>query len=165
MKKGAAGKENPATAGKAGADTAEGDQAAQEEAKPQFGHGKFEYVNQTIYSGEWKLSKGKKVKHGQGKITFPGAPGQTFGVEEYEGEWKDDKMDGEGRYTFTSGAEYVGSWQQGKMHGYGRMVYADGTSYEGTWANNLMHGEGTYVDTDGVEWSGIFVNGSFESKI
>jgi hypothetical protein len=118
-----------------------------------------------VYTGEWKLNSGKKVKHGKGKITFPGATGQNFGAEEYDGEWCDDKMHGEGRYTFTSGAEYTGSWTGGKMNGSGKMVYADGTSYAGTWSNNLMDGEGTYVDADGVEWSGIFVNGSFESKI
>ena len=40
---------------------------------PQNGFGKFEYINQTMYIGEWKISRGRKVKNGQGKITFPGA--------------------------------------------------------------------------------------------
>jgi len=40
---------------------------------PQKGFGRFEYINQTMYIGEWKIHKGRKVKHGQGKITFPGA--------------------------------------------------------------------------------------------
>ena len=39
---------------------------------PQTGYGKFEYINQTVYVGEWQLKKGRKVKHGTGKITFPG---------------------------------------------------------------------------------------------
>ena len=120
-----------------------------------------------MYIGEWKLTNGRKVKHGQGKITFPGVTsGQTsYGQEEYEGMWEEDKMHGQGRYTFTSGAEYNGQWVEGRMHGFGKMVYADGTSYEGSWANNLMHGDGLYVDAEGVQWTGIFVNGSFESKI
>ena len=120
-----------------------------------------------MYIGEWKLLRGRKVKHGQGKITFPGVTsGQTqYGQEEYEGVWEEDKMHGQGRYTFTSGAEYNGQWVEGRMMGVGKMVYADGTSYEGTWVNNLMHGEGIYVDADGVQWTGIFVNGTFESKI
>jgi len=79
--------------------------------------------------------------------------------------WEEDRMHGQGRYTFTSGAEYNGQWVEGKMFGFGKMVYADGTSYEGTWFKNMMHGEGSYVDADGVNWEGIFVNGSFESKI
>ena len=50
----------------------------QEPDVPQNGFGKFEYINQTMYCGEWRLNKGRKVKHGQGKITFPGATsGQT----------------------------------------------------------------------------------------
>ena len=57
----------------------------EEEQKPEFGNGKFEYINQTIYTGEWKLLDGKKVKHGLGKITFPGASGKGFGSEEYDG--------------------------------------------------------------------------------
>ena len=79
--------------------------------------------------------------------------------------WEDNRMHGQGRYTFTSGAEYRGQWVDGKIYGFGKMVYADGTSYEGAWVNNVMHGEGCYVDADGVSWEGIFVNGSFESKI
>ena len=79
--------------------------------------------------------------------------------------WDNDKMHGQGRYSFTSGAEYVGQWCEGRMHGEGKMTYADGTSFEGSWCQNLMHGEGEYVDAEGVTWSGIFVDGSFESKI
>ena len=66
----------------------------EQEAKPEFGNGKFEYINQTTYVGEWKLLEGKKVKHGLGKITFPGAPGKNFGQEEYDGAWVDDQMHG-----------------------------------------------------------------------
>ena len=117
-----------------------------------------------MYVGDWRLLEGRKVKHGQGKLTFPMASERAV-QEEYEGQWEDDKMHGEGRYTYQSGAEYTGQWVEGKMHGVGKMVYPDGTSYEGTWARNLMHGEGVYVDADGVQWAGIFVNGTFESKI
>jgi len=142
--------------------------ATAEEVKeevPQFGFGKFEYVNQTLYVGNWKLLDGRKVKHGHGKITFPGVSPQQIGAEEYEGDWAEDKMHGFGRYTYTSGAVYTGQWVEGHMQGRGKMIYADGTSYEGEWSDNQMHGEGIYVDADNVKWQGIFVNGSFESKI
>lgn len=91
--------------------------------------------------------EGVKVKHGHGKITFPGVS-SSKGQEEYDGDWADDKMDGHGRYQYTSGAVYTGKWNKGMMHGVGKMVYADGTSYEGQWSDNLMHGEGTFVDAD-----------------
>ena len=63
------------------------------------------------------MEKGKKYKHGQGKITYPGSDGIESGYEEYEGEWVYDKMHGQGRYRFTSGAEYTGSWHEGVIHG------------------------------------------------
>ena len=81
---------------------------------PKSGFGKFEYVDQTLYIGEWKLQDdGKKVKHGKGKIVFPGAEGT--GGEEYDGEWQDDVMSGYGTYKFTSGNVYSGNWDNGLM--------------------------------------------------
>jgi len=51
-----------------------------------------------MYVGNWKMVGGHKVKHGKGKITFPGVSGNAFGLEEYDGDWEDDKMHGFGRY-------------------------------------------------------------------
>ena len=84
---------------------------------PQSGFGRFEYINGTLYQGNWKLHNGVKVKHGHGKITFPsslGAPGSDLGVEEYEGDWEEDLMHGYGTYKYTSGAIYSGNWEKGK---------------------------------------------------
>ena len=140
---------------------------------PKSGYGKFEYVNQTLYVGEWKLLEvegqpSKKVKHGKGKIIFAGATtnsGNQVGCEEYDGDWVDDQMHGQGTYKFTSGNEYTGDFENGVMNGYGKMVYADGSSYEGDWQNNLMSGEGLYIDSDKIKWEGIFVDRQFDSKI
>ena len=136
---------------------------------PKSGFGKFEYVNQTLYIGEWKLlDDGTKVKHGNGKIIFPGtinAHGNQVGGEEYDGSWHEDKMHGHGTYKFTSGNIYSGHWDLGAMHGHGKMEYADGSSYDGNWKQNLMHGAGTFIDTDKINWTGIFVDGTFDSKI
>lgn len=53
---------------------------------PQFGWGKFEFKDQTSYIGNWRLLEGVKVKHGHGKITFPGLSGSK-GSEDFEGDW------------------------------------------------------------------------------
>ena len=114
------------------------------------------------------MDDGAKGKHGQGKIIFPGtvnAQAQQVGGEEYEGQWSNDKMQGEGCYKFTSGNVYKGHWENGTMTGYGHMVYSDGSTYEGDWKENLMHGNGVYVDQDKINWTGIFVEGQFDSKI
>lgn len=86
------------------------------------------------------------MKHGHGKLTTAGNAGR--GKEEYDGDWVEDKMQGIGRYSFTSGAVYVGQWHKGKMHGRGKITNADGTTYDGEWSENVMNGEGTYVDLD-----------------
>jgi hypothetical protein len=135
---------------------------------PQSGFGRFEYINGTLYVGNWKLHQGQKVKHGQGKITFPGAAsaaGSDLGIEEYEGDWEEDLMHGYGTYKYTSGAVYTGQWVRGKQHGQGKQQYADGSMYEGSWAGNLMHGEGVFTDADHIRWEGIYVNGAYESKM
>jgi hypothetical protein len=114
------------------------------------------------------MDDGKKVKHGQGKIIFPGinnAHGNQVGDEEYDGQWNDDQMHGYGTYRFTSGNVYTGNWENGLMNGNGKMEYCDGSVYDGEWTNNLMNGEGIYVDRDRIKWTGIFVNGQFDSKI
>lgn len=81
---------------------------------PQSGYGRFEYINGTLYSGNWKLLNGQKVKHGHGKITFQSMMTSGFGEEEYEGDWEDDMMHGYGVYKYTSGATYSGQWHKGK---------------------------------------------------
>ena len=59
---------------------------------PQSGTGKFQYKNGTFYEGGWKLVNGNKLKHGEGKVTYPG--NNSKGVETYNGEWEDDLMHG-----------------------------------------------------------------------
>jgi hypothetical protein len=112
--------------------------------------GRFEYINGTMYVGNWKLHTGSKVKHGHGKITFPSSSTShnDGGHEEYEGDWEEDLMHGQGSYRYTSGAVYTGQWSHGKQQGHGKMQYADGSGYEGLWESNLMHGEGVYTDSD-----------------
>lgn len=115
---------------------------------PQSGIGRFEYINGTMYQGNWKLLSGAKVKHGFGKITYSGTTASEFGTEEYEGDWEEDLMHGYGTYKYTSGAVYTGQWHKGKQHGAGSIQYADGSRYEGQWEQNLMHGDGVYTDSD-----------------
>jgi hypothetical protein len=36
-----------------------------------------------------------------------------------QGDWKDDKANGKGRYIHSDGAKYDGEWYEDKQHGYG----------------------------------------------
>ena len=64
------------------------------------------------------MKTGQKIKEGKGKLIQPGTviinekerkKGKTGGNEEligceyYDGEWKDDKMDGYGVYLYSNG--------------------------------------------------------------
>jgi hypothetical protein len=115
---------------------------AEEVKVPEFGKGRFNYANGQAYEGNWRLLNGRKVKHGNGKITKPGSKmgDFEFGGEEYEGDWEDDKMHGHGRYLYSSGNVYTGTWNYGVMQGIGRMEFGDRTQYEGEFDQNEMHG-------------------------
>ena len=47
----------------------------------------------------------------------------------YVGEWLDDRMHGEGTYTWPDGATYVGEWRDDKRHGKGTHAFPYGETY------------------------------------
>jgi len=57
---------------------------------------------------------------------------------EYEGHWKDGKMDGFGVYATLSGNKFKGEWQQDKRHGKGEFALVDGTVYRGNWVEDVL---------------------------
>jgi len=69
-------------------------------------------------------------RYGAGKYTF------ASGNMSYDGYWKDDKRHGEGENTSANGDVYDGYWRGDKMHGEGKMTYADGSVYEGNWKDD-----------------------------
>ena len=44
----------------------------------------------------------------------------------FEGSTKNEKMEGEGTYTFPSGTKYVGSFKDGTFHGQGTLHFKNG---------------------------------------
>ena len=45
----------------------------------------------------------------------------------YEGEWGDDKRDGQGIYFYLDGSKYEGEWKDGKRDGQGIYSLPDGS--------------------------------------
>lgn len=41
----------------------------------------------------------------------------------YEGDWKNDTMNGYGKYYFSNGDKYEGEWRDGKINGKGRYPF------------------------------------------
>ena len=85
--------------------------------------------------------------NGQGTFTF--ANGDI-----YVGEFRDDKRHGQGTYTFANGHIYVGEFRDGKFNGQGTLTYADGSTYVGEHRDGKFNGQGTYTYADGSTYVG-----------
>jgi hypothetical protein len=59
----------------------------------------------------------------------------------YEGELKDDKRNGKGKFVCKTGTLYEGDWKDDKKHGKGTMRDNEDT-YDGNWVGDLRHGKG-----------------------
>ena len=121
------------------------------------GKGIFAFSDTIKYDGEWieDVKIGKKLRHGLG--TYINGP------EKYEGAWDFDFMQGQGKYTFSSGAKYQGAFEKNLFAGEGVYTFPDGATYTGSWKENKMHGKGTYVDKNKAVFAGDFFNGCYDS--
>ena len=100
-------------------------------------------------------------RDGFGKMILPQDDPETGEVvtHTYEGQWKNDAMDGLGTYRFgTSGHIYVGSFSQNKMKGYGKHEYSDGSSYDGQCDGFQREGYGVHIAVNGDKYEGEFLN-------
>ena len=82
--------------------------------------------------------------------------------EQYVGEWKDDKANGQGAYTFANGNKYVGENKDDKANGQGTFTFASGDKYVGMFKDDKKHGQGTYIYSDGTVEEGIWKDDEFQ---
>lgn len=66
------------------------------------------------------------------------------GSYSYVGDWVDDEMHGQGKFTFASGATYHGCFDHNKFHGQGTYTFPDGKQYQVLTAVPATH----YRSTD-----------------
>jgi hypothetical protein len=67
-----------------------------------------------------------------GTKTFPSG-------RKYEGEWRDNKANGQGTYTFLNGIKYVGEFNDDKFHGQGIEYLGNGSvNRSGRWENDKL---------------------------
>lgn len=102
-----------------------------------------------IYQGEFHNDK----KEGLGKLTYKNT--KDF----YEGEFKDNLVNGFGFYTWANSDNYKGDFVAGKMHGKGTYKWPDGGEYVGDYLNNVKEGSGKFKWANGRIYEGPFVNG------
>jgi len=77
--------------------------------------GVYQYMNGR-YDGYWENNQ----KSGKGKFSY-GLLGTFYydNGNKYEGDWKNDTMNGYGKYYFSNGDKYEGEWKDGKINGKG----------------------------------------------
>ena len=155
------------------------EEAPIEEFEECVGEGKFVYPNKAVYIGQYRqLKTGQKIKERKGKLYLPGSPILTqkgkenksqntdlIGCEYYDGEWKEDTMDGYGVYLYSNGDKYEGYWSMGSQNGKGKYTFTDGRAYEGEWKMQKMHGTGSFFCLDKyANFNGEFREGKFLTK-
>ena len=72
----------------------------------------------------------------------------------YEGQFRDGKQHGQGRYSLPSGYEYEGTWVEGRIEGAGQARYPNGSTYIGQFHANKPHGTGQITFADGSTYEG-----------
>ena len=96
--------------------------------------------------------------HGQGTYAYANG-------DNYVGKWRDNMRHGQGTYTYPSGNKYVGWYKDDKRHGRGIFTTVNGDKYVGEFKDNKRHGQGTYTFPDGAKDSGYWMNGEFVPDI
>ncbi|XP_072016006.1 MORN repeat-containing protein 5-like [Amphiura filiformis] len=67
----------------------------------------------------------------------------------YEGDHKNGRMEGKGKYTFPTDTKYEGDMKDGQFHGKGTLFFPNGSKYEATWENGIAV-QGKYTFADGL---------------
>ncbi|AUC14147.1 hypothetical protein BTO06_02825 [Tenacibaculum sp. SZ-18] len=59
----------------------------------------------------------------------------------YWGDWKNEKRNGYGTYTWEDGQKYAGQWKNNLRHGDGELSFKNGEILYGAWTNGKLNGE------------------------
>ena len=74
----------------------------------------------------------------------------------YFGQWKSNKQEGRGKYTWSNGNTYEGQWKNGLMDGEGVLREAEGDKFKGYFKEGMKEGHGVLEDKNGVRYEGEF---------
>lgn len=108
---------------------------------------RLSYSDKSEYLGT--ILKGQR--HGKGVLR-----GENGVI--YEGEWKYDNFEGQGKLISEDGSIYIGTFLNGKKHGVGKNEKGN-TIYEGEFKDNLKDGKGKEIYPNGNIYEGFFSQG------
>ncbi len=137
--------------------------------------------NRSKYSGEWKVDKTSgqgtliyktsekyigewlnNLRHGHGIMSY--AENDEWNRISYDGEWKEGKKTGKGKFVWKNGGNFVGEWLNGLRHGHGVETYPENDkwnriSYDGEWKDGERTGNGTFIWKNRGKYVGAWLNG------
>jgi len=82
-----------------------------------------------------------------------------------EGMWREGKIHGRAKQTWSDGRVYEGDFRDGLFCGFGRMTWRHTRGlmvYEGEYADDMKHGEGKFIWPSGRMYEGQWVQGRRE---
>ena len=80
----------------------------------------------------------------------------TWKNGKFVGEYKDDRKNGQGTFTYAGGDKFVGEFKDDRKNGQGTFTYVDGTKYVGEFKDDRRNGQGTFTWADGDKYVGEF---------
>lgn len=111
------------------------------------------FLSCVTYDGEWLNGK----RHGQGVADDY--------WRRYEGSWVQDQRHGRGYMRWISDGQveyYEGDWKENRITGEGKAIYSNGDIYQGGWLNGTRHLAGVYVHAaTGRRLEGMWSKGRF----
>ena len=79
--------------------------------------------------------------------------------DKYEGEFKNEKFHGQGKYSFSNGNIYEGKFKDGKSYGLGSFTLPDGDTFEGYFKDGKPWNVISYDKNGNIK--GKYVNGEW----
>ena len=120
-----------------------------------WGKGQMKVAGHYFYDGDFVMSR----RHGNGVCTFIKPKGET-----YEGQWKQDVMNGLGKYIISSKHYYYGNMANDKFNGRGKLVTPDGWM-EGNFKDGFPDGFiKQFVKLENQMTEGQWIEGKREGK-
>ena len=122
------------------------------------GYGKqYSYVNGKETGGWFEGEVKNDSLNGKGIVVY------ASGTKE-EGNFKDGRLNGKGIIVYANGTKEEGNFEKGVLNGNGIINFGNGDKYIGDWVKGYRVGKGKYFFASGTVYEGDFLKSDFEGK-